>query len=434
MSFEWKYRVVAHESPRFKIAEYLKDFTAVLLLLWLFKGPLRLEEYNDYMVYAIIGLIFAFELLSVGKWFGVTLSGIIFALAKGAFWTSVFLFFGKWLGMSKTLSGYAGTAFAYAVVLTIAGLLMAKFDEKKLDIKVEKKAYEFNGADFGDVKLRGSGKAYPIRFGRKKVGWVLDGEFTVEAETPLGAVRKKLISPVAVWTSENITGKKTSPDPSFVERANELINPDRLYKRGKGDTVVDLGFIKVYEGDGFEYVKLPFIEVIETPSGHDVKIGPMRFREGHPERPPSEMLTIRELANGFQLTKVGDRLRIQTDEYSIEVDGEKVLYKSGSESLSLGRDHVSLRSGEVSITVGRGRAKIRIEDVVISAKEGKVRIRAGGKSYTVENKDAYRLVMVKAKEIVEEQSTELIEGLGIDRARLSRRVKELLDELMEFLG
>ena len=145
------------------------------------------------------------------------------------------------------------------------------------------------------------------------------------------------------------------------------------------------------------------------------------------------MLTIRELRNGFQLTKVGERLKVQTDEYSIEVEGERVTYRSGNESLSLG-ETVSLRSGDVSVSVGRGRAKIRIEDVVISARDGTVRIRTGGKTYTIENGDAYRLVVRKAKEIVEEQSAELIEGLGIDRTLLNRRVKELLDELTAYLG
>lgn len=184
------------------------------------------------MVYAIIALIFAFEVLSVGKWLGVTISGVVFALAKGAFWTSLFLFFGKWLGLSETFTGgnaviTAGTAFAYAVVLSIAGLLLTKFDEKRLDWKVEKKAYEFNGASFGDVKLNGSGKAYPVKFGRKPVGWVIDGDLTVEADTPpIGKVTRKLLSPVAVWTSEKIAVKKTSPDPGFVKRANELINPE----------------------------------------------------------------------------------------------------------------------------------------------------------------------------------------------------------------
>ncbi|NJE75900.1 hypothetical protein [Thermococcus sp. ES12] len=433
MSFSWKYWAAPHEGPRFRIAEYLKALTAILLIVWLFKGPLRLEAYNDQLVYAIVALIFAFELLAVGKWFGVTVSGIVFALAKGFFWTSVFLFFGQWLGMSEALHSYAGTAFAYAVVLAIAGLLLSKFDEKRLDLKVESKAYEFEGADFGEVKLRGTGKAYPMKFGRKRIGWVIDGSVEVEAETPLGRVTKRLLSPVIVWTEEKIVGRKTAADSGFVSRVNEMINPDRLYRKGRKDSVVDLGFIKVYEGEGFEYVKLPFIEVVETPSGEEVRIGPMRFREGNPEMPPGDMLTIKELRNGFQLTKVGDRLRIQTDEYSIEVDGERVTYRSGSESLSLG-ETISLRSGDVSVTVGRGRAKIRIEDVVISAKEGKVRIRAGGKTYTVENPEAYRLVMEKAKEIVEEQSAELIEGLGIDRTLLNRRVKELLDELMGFLG
>ncbi|WP_461866771.1 hypothetical protein [Thermococcus sp.] len=430
LSFRWK---VENESPRFRIAEYLKGITALMLILWLFKGPLKLKEYNDYIVYAIVALIFAFELLSVGKWFGVTASGIIFALAKGSFWTSVFLFFGKWLGMTKELYSYAGTAFAYAVVLAIAGILMARFDERRLDIKVEKKAYEFSGANFGDVKLSGSGKAYPVKFGRKNIGWIIDGDVSVEAETPLGRITKKLLPPVAVWTEERIAGKKTSPDPNFVVKANDLVNPDRLYRNRKKDSVIDLGFLKVYEGNGFEYVKLPFIEVIETPSGEEVKVGPIHIREGNPSMPPKEMLTIKELTNGFQLTKIDQRLRIQTDEYSIEADGDRVLYRSGNESLSLGRDHVSLHSGDVSITVGRGKTKIRIEDVVISAHEGKVRIRVGGKSYTIENKDAYRLVMEKAKEIVEEQSAELIEGLGIDRTRLSRRVRELLDELMNYI-
>jgi len=435
MSFrwEWKYGAIRNDGPRFRLAEYLKALTALLLLLWLFKGPLKLEAYNDQLVYAIVGLIFAFELLSVGKWFGVTISGVIFALAKAFLWTSVFLFFGQWLGMSDRLSSYDGTAFAYAVVLALAGLLLSKFDERRLDLKVENRAYEFNGADFGDVKLKGSGKAYPVKFGRKHVGWVLDGELEVEVETPLGRVRKRLLAPVAAWTRENIAGGKTTPDPAFVSTVEPLLNPDRLYRDKNKASVVDLGLVKVYEGEDFEYVKVPFVEVISTPTGEEVKIGPIHIHEGNPEKPPGEMLTIRELTNGFQLTKVGDRLRIQTDEYSIEVEGERVTYRSGNEVLSLG-ESISLRSGDVSVTVGRGKAKIKIEDVVISAREGKVRIRAGGKTYTVESREAYRLVLRKAKEIVEEQSAELIEGLGIDKALLNRRVRELLDELMNYVG
>ncbi|WP_297071679.1 hypothetical protein [Thermococcus sp.] len=432
MIFNWGYHFTKHEGPRFKVAEYLKVITAVLLIFWLFKEPLKLETYNDWIAYAIIALIFAFELLSVGRWFGVTVSGLVFALAKGAFWTSVFLFFGKWLGMSGRLHSYDGTVFAYAVILTIAGLLLAKFDERRLDLKVEKKAYEFSGIEFSDVRLSGSGKAYPVRFGRKRVGWVLDGEFVVKVETPLGKVNKKLIPPVIVWTEENLGEKKISPDPAFVARVNELVNPERLYRKDR-DSVVDLGFIKVYEGEGFEYVKLPFIEVIDTPTGEEVRIGPMRIRDGNPEMPPGDMLTIRELSNGFQLTKTGSRLKIQTEEYSIETaDGERVIYKSGDESLSLG-EAVSLRSRDVSVTVGRGRARVKIEDVVISARDGIVRIRAGGKTHTIESSEAYKLVVRKAKEIVEEQSAELIEGLGIDRTLLNKRVKELLDELMEYV-
>lgn len=426
------------KSLRFKVAEYLKALTALLIIVWLFKGPLKLKAYNDYMVYAIIALIFAFELLSVGKWFGVTISGIVFALAKGAFWTSVFLFFGKWLGLSETFTGEnatitAGTAFAYAVVLTIAGLLLSKFDERRVDWKVEKKAYEFSGVSFGEVKLRGSGKAYPVKFGRKLVGWIIDGDLTVEAETPIGKITRKLLSPVAVWTSEKIAEKKTSPDPGFVKRANELINPDRIYRDKNKASVVDLGIVKVYEGNGFEYVKVPFVEVISTPAGEEVKVGPMRFRDGRRWKPKGEMLTIRELTNGFQLTRFGERLTIQTEEYTIEVSGDRVTYRSGDEVLSLG-ETVSLRSGDISVTVGRGRAKLRIEDVVISARDGTVRIRVGGKTHTIESREACDLVLRKAKEIVEEQGVEMVEGLGIDRAKLNARVKDLIDELMRYLG
>nr|WP_157255077.1 hypothetical protein [Palaeococcus ferrophilus] len=423
---------------RFRVAEYLKTLTALLLILWLFKGPLKLEDYNDYMVYAIIALIFAFELLSVGKWLGVTISGVVFALAKASFWTSVFLFFGKWLGLSETFTGEnatitAGTAFAYAVVLLIAGLLLAKFDERNIEWKVEKKAYEFSGASFGEVKLKGTGKAYPVKFGRKPVGWVIDGDLMVETETPIGNVTRRLLSPVVVWTSEKIAERKTSPDPGFVKRANELINPDRLYRPKNKASVVDLGIVKVYEGDGFEYVKVPFVEVISTPAGDEVKIGPMRLREGRITKTIGEMLTIRELTNGFQLTKAGDRLAIKTEEFTIEVSGDRVTYRSGDETLSLG-ETVSLRSGDISVTVGRGRAKLRIEDVVISARDGKVRIRVGEKTHTIESREACDLVLRKAKEIVEEQGTEMVEGLGIDRAKLNGRVRELIDELMRYLG
>jgi hypothetical protein len=226
---------------------------------------------------------------------------------------------------------------------------------------------------------------------------------------------------------------KTSPDPDFVRRTNELINPDRLYRHREGTSAVDLGIVKVYEGNGFEYVKVPFVEVISTPAGEEVKIGPMHIHRGSVRKPVGEMLTIRELTNGFQLTKVGDRLTIQTEEYMIETDGKKITYRSGNETLSLG-ETVSLRSGDISVTVGRGRAKLRIEDVVISARDGTVRIRVGDKTHTIESKEACDLVIRKAKEIVEEQSAEMIEGLGIDRGKLNARVRELIDELMSYLG
>ncbi|WP_297549356.1 hypothetical protein [Thermococcus sp.] len=420
------------ESPRFKVAEYLKKLTAVLLIVWLFKGHLGLENYNEYLVYAIIALIFSFELLGVGKWFGITLSGVIFALSKAFFWTALFLYVGGWLGMPENLHNLAGRAFAYSVVLAIAGLLLGRAESNRFEWKVEKKAYEFIGADFGDVILRGSGKAYPVKFGGKMVGWVIDGSVEVEANTPLGKIKKVLSSPVAVWGKLEV-GKKVKADEAFVEMASRLIDPDRLYRKvKKGSMAVDLGIIKVYEGEDFEYVKLPFIEVIETPTGQEVKVGPIHVHDGKVKK-PEEMLTIKELRNGFQLTKVGDRLKIQTDEFSIEVEGNRVTYRSGDETLSLG-DSVSLRSGDVSVTVGKGRAKIRIEDVVISARDGTVRIRTGGKTYTIEDERAYRLVVRKAKEIVEEQSAGLIEGLGIDRTLLNKRVKELIDELMDYLG
>ncbi|NPA47365.1 MAG: hypothetical protein GXO14_01810 [Thermococci archaeon] len=420
-----------YESPRFRVADHLKKLTAVLLLVWLFKGYLGIERYNRYMVYAIIALIFAFELLSVGKWIGVTITGILLALAKASLWTSVFLYFGGWLGMPSDLHRLAGRAFAYAVVLGIAGFLVGRVEEKHLKWKVEKKAYEFKGANFGDVMLRGDGKAYPVKFGSRRIGWVIDGRVEVEADTPLGKIRKTLSSPVALW-GEMPVGRKTRADEDFVRSVSKLINPDRLYRNRKSVSTIDLGIIKIYDGEDFEYIKLPFIEIIDTPHGEEMKIGPFRIHEGNPKKPDG-MVTIKELRNGFQLTRVGDRLKIQTDEYSIEVDGDRVVYKSGNESLSLG-ETVSLRSTDVSVSVGRGRAKIRIEDVVISAKDGIVRIRAGGRTHTIENGDAYRLVMRKAKEIVEEQSTELIDGLGIDRTKLGRRVKELLDELTAYLG
>lgn len=334
--------------------------------------------------------------------------------------------------MPEGLHGLAGRAFAYSVVLAIAGLLLGRAESDRLEWKVEKKAYSFDGADFGNVILRGKGKAYPVKFGGKRVGWVIDGSVEVEANTPLGKIKKVLSSPVAVW-GELEVGKKVKVDEAFVETASRLIDPDRLYRKvKKGSMAVDLGIIKVYEGEDFEYVKLPFIEVIETPTSQEVKVGPIHIHDGKVKKPEG-MLTIKELRNGFQLTKVGDRLKIQTEEFLIEVEGNRVTYRSGDETLSLG-DSVSLRSGDVSVTVGRGRAKIRIGDVVISARDGTVRIRTGGKTYTIEDERAYRLVVRKAKEIVEEQSAGLIEGLGINRTLLNKHVKELIDELMDYLG
>ncbi len=443
MSYWWGYGFPEEEGLRFRLAEALKKIAAVLIILWIFKGPLRLEAYTGYVVWGIIGLIFTYELLSVGKWLGVTVSGVIFALAKAFFWVSVLLFVGRWIGLPGSLSGEgarltAGTAFAYSIVLAIAGLLIGSGPFRRLGSKrwftVEKKAYSFDGADFGDVRLSGNGKAYPVKVGRKTVGWVVDGEVEVEAETPLGRVRKLLSSPVVVWTSRKLGGAKEKADPAFVGKVQAMLDPDRLYRNKERAKVVDLGIIKVYEGDGFQYVKLPFIEVVETPHGERVKVGPIHVHDGKPVGTPDEMVTVRELGNGFQLTKTGDRLAIEMEDYSIEVIGDSVTYRSGEDTLRLSRDHVSLRSGRISITVGKKRAKLRIDDTVITASEGKVRIRVGDKNYTITDQEACQLVIRKAKEIVEEQSAELIEGFGVNKSTLSARVKELIDELMAYLG
>ncbi|AEC52722.1 hypothetical protein PNA2_1807 [Pyrococcus sp. NA2] len=423
------------EGIRFKIREGLKALTALLIILWLFKGWLKLEAYNEEIVWAIIGLIILIEILGVGRWIGVTISGVIFSLAKAAFLISLFLFFGKWLGLPKDFPVDAKTAFAYSIVLGIAGLLVARFDfpatRKGITPKVEKKAYEFDGFSYKGVTLSGKGKVYPIKLGRKRVGWAIEGDVIVEAKTPLGTIRRKLIDPVVIWSSINIGSRRTSPNQAFIDTVNSLLGTPITYiKEGSS---IDLGIIKVYEGDNFTYVKLPFLEVIDTPHGEEVKIGPFKIRDGRIGDFPRDVLTIQELRNGFRLTIMDDRVTIVTEDFKIEASKDRILYKSGDERLTLGERYVSLSSGDISISVGRGTGKIRIEDTVISASNGKVKIRINGKSYVIESKEAFNLVLRKAKEIVEEQAEDVIEGLGIDRSKLSKRIKELIDELMEQL-
>ncbi|RLF89996.1 hypothetical protein DRN82_03795 [Thermococci archaeon] len=430
------------EGLRFRVRNFLKGVAALLLVVWVFRGWLGLEGYNEQIAWVIIALIFIIELLGVGKWFGITLSGIVFAVAKAFFIVALFIFVGGWLGLPSelVLHGFTITAkkaLAYSIVLGIAGLLVARFDfpiRRGRDItpKVERKAYEFTGLTYDGVVVKGDGKAYPIKFGKKRVGWAIEGDVTVEVKTPIGTVRKRLIGPTVIWTRLNLEGRKVSPNPAFVETVSSMLSP-RIYE-GKTESVIDLGFLKVYEGEGFEYVKLPFLEVISTPEGEEVRIGPIKIHEGRPRKIRGEMFTIRELGNGFQLTKVDDRMSIVTDEFKIEIVGNKVTYRSGSEKLTVGDNYVSLSSGDISISVGKGSAKIRIEDAIISARDGKVKIRIGDSIHTIRSEEAFKLVLKKAKEIVEEQSEDVIEGLGVDKARLNRRVKELLDELMKFLG
>ncbi|AAL81197.1 hypothetical protein PFDSM3638_05380 [Pyrococcus furiosus DSM 3638] len=424
---------------RFKIRDYLKAITGLLLVIWLFKGWLGLEKYNEYMVWAIIGLIVIVEVLGVGRWFGVTLSGIIFSLAKAAFLISLFLFVGKWLGIPEDFPVTSKMAFAYFVVLSIAGILVGGIEtpriRKKEDIipKVEKKAYEFNDLDFGDVKVRGEGKAYPLKFGRKRVGWAIEGSVEVEAQTPLGSIRRKLISPVVIWTSQDIKGRKVTANENFVRTVEALLHQKSLRVR-EDEVALDLGILKVYDSDNYTYVKMPFLEIVDTPSGSEVKIGPLKIRDGRPRKIDEEMVTIEELRNGFRLTKIGSNLRIKTEDYDIEIENDKISYRSGSEKLTIAEDYVAISSNGISVSVGKDYAKLRIEDSIISARNGVVKIRIGGKTYTLNSREAYKKVIEKAKDIVKIEGEEVIEGLGIDRTRVRRKIKELVEELMNYLG
>ncbi|AFK22610.1 hypothetical protein [Pyrococcus sp. ST04] len=425
------------EGLRFRIREYLKGIAALLLVIWLFRGWIGLEKYNYYMVWGIVILIILVELLGVGRWFGVTLGGIVFSLAKAAFLIAVFLYVGKWLGVPENFPITPKMAFGYFIVLSIAALFVSSFSTpkitKKEDLipKIERKAYEFHEVSIEDIRLFGEGKAYPLKFGRKKVGWALEGDVNIEVKTPLGRIRRRLFAPVVVWAPIEIKGKKASPNENFILTTESLLMSKSFTKK---EEVLDFGIFKLYEGNGISYVKMPFLEVIETPTGEEVKIGPIKIREGSPIKPSKDMITIKELRNGFQLTKVGDNITIITDEYKIDISNDRILYKSGNEKLSLSEDYVSVSSGNISVSVGRGVAKLRIEDAIISARDGIVKIRVGGKTYTISDKEAYKLVIKKAKSIVEEESAEVIEGLGIDRNRIKRRIRELLDELMQYIS
>lgn len=291
-------------SLRFRIVEYMKVFVVFLIIVWFFKGLLKFEVYNDYMVYVIIVFIFVFEFLSVGKWFGVMISGIVFVLVKGVFWMSVFLFFGKWFGFLEMFIGenvmiIVGMMFVYVVVFIIVGFFLFKFDERRIDWKVEKKVYEFNGVFFGEVKFNGSGKVYFVKFGRKFVGWVIDGDLMVEVEILIGKVIRKFFFFVVVWILEKIVVKKIFFDFGFVKRVNEFINLEGFYYDKNKVSVVDFGVVKVYEGNGFEYVKVFFVEVISILVGEEVKIGFMRLCDGCVWKFRGEMFIIREFINGF---------------------------------------------------------------------------------------------------------------------------------------
>ena len=390
-----------------RVASLIEGIAAILILLWLIRGFLGLQQYSAAL------LIWSFALGFLGVAFKIepsrgaarAASSFFGNLAFECFSVIILVFFLGWIAglQSDALAAifYASVPY-FAVGLIFFGLLSVAARgaiPSGKGLRATAPALFLRQGSTVDMKetrvsTKGDSIGLPVRKSIKTVGCVVTGDLSVVFETPMGAVKAAIAGPVTTFgvpfKGEKATGDQVQKVTG--KTIDEVVRETKVETSmvGEAEIEVDLPpYVHINRDQQLDSVDIGPVSFKRGPRGEVVKIGPISIDADDSDRwfgrrywgkhgRFSEWWSLKGAQDSSYITSSGESLRAKWNGSSLDLRGGSMKLKVGSDgftyspneletytplhTLRVTKDKVTLNTKRFTLDVIGSRVVLRTED------------------------------------------------------------------------
>jgi len=431
-----------------KAADALGGMAALLILVWLVRGLLGIQQYSAEILVASFGLIFLGRVFktrtSAGT--GKAVSSLLWNLAAASIIVVLLTWLLGWVASIQSsvfpasISGRVPDLVIAAIATGLGAYAAHEFSPRRGQAVPSMPPFvvaEGNGPAIERTRLvvKHDTVGVPIRGERGTVGCVLLGDVAATFETPMGTVGASLVGPV-VTAGIPFQGRRVGKYEVLKMTGK---TPKALIEQFGVDSAQ-------WEIPGRrESVDLPFVHVREDSFGEDVEIGPLKVHEG----PDGELVKIgsitidsdgrrsrrpRELRGRWTAKGAGDsyvkvdahRVSAKWNGSSLSLDGDYMKLSTGSDSFSYSPSDVITTSPLHTLQVREDKITLDTRKFTLKVSGDEVFLRKEDKTSTTESKALAGDLRALLTETAKKQVKDVMEGTPIDLSEILTATEEVL--------
>lgn len=438
------------KGKQYYIGTVLKAFAVSFAVIWvLFKLslfpdswlPLYTPSIDSALGYALLLYILGagFEAMELRGPSGI-LSGFFKGLAMASILALIFSYFAQWVGMVENWQMYHDAIFkltlASIVVFSLLYITLPQKDElfrlsesesKKIRTRVLFRDININLHDKMSLEVKKESLFIPFSL-EGYLGGYIQGFVEYRVDTELKRIRgkadevlilskEKIFDPL-LESSESISASdlifRDINTSELRDRINILLS--ELKKNRLKPSSIKLPFVKIVEGEDFDYVKVGPITIYDFAEGGSyVKIGPLKIVEGDISNMlKSAYIVVRDLDRGLV------KAAISGENLTLNVSGEKIR---------IGRDYEEYQTDNKKIRISGNKVIVRINDTkIILEGEEKAIIKKPNKKIIADKISGTIIVSGESGKKVVRDRNQAITTIKRIKESISKILKETLKE------
>ncbi len=423
-----------------RLAKAAAGMAAILLVVWLFRGILKVDRYSYDMLLASFSLIFVGAAFSTRTNSGAAraVSSFLSNVALASILVIILIWLLEWIANAKYFPAQLANAVPEVAIVALIAILGAfaahMFAPRRGQASVSYPLFLLHagqGPTVGAAKVaaKKDSAAAVVKKSGKVVGCVVLGDVQASFDTPMGVLNASLAGPVSsAWVP--FEGEKLSKGEALKatgKTADQLLGEARgaapapvVFKRNS----VDLPFVHVEE-DEFEAVtEVGPIRVRSDPDGEQVKIGPLTIDSD--EQPKDRKRWFVKGAGDTYVRSTDGRLLAKWNGSLLSLEGNSMKLRSGSDGFSYTPAEVMTESPLHTLRVTQDKVSLDTRKFTLKIAGDTVVLRTEEKTRTTDSKDFAGDLRALLTEMAKKQVRDVMEEVPIDLNEMLAATEEVL--------
>jgi hypothetical protein len=437
---------------------------ALVLLIWLIRGPLGIGSDSLYLLEAAFGFVLLGRIFDTktNAGTGRAVSSFLWNLTATAIIVIILIWFLGWVASLQgagnefpmALSNYAPDIVVAAIATGLGAYAANKLSPRRKRLSPAGPLFLVKGGADNSVGRAGLAPKHdsvgiPIKRAGRSVGCVVVGDLSASFETPMGIVSATLPGPVTTWWVPFHGGKLSDGDVTKMtgKSTKQLIQEARV------DTTPPGNFGR------FDEIDLPFVHIRNDGLGGSVEVGPVKVHRdtegGHVSFGPFDIDSDSYESDDHRWSRWEKKQRwrerhgwqgnwmargtgdtyLQSDGWrtSAKWNGSVLDLEGGSMKLSIGSDSFSYSPNEIktssplhTLQVTQDKITLNASKFTLNVMGNSVILRTEDKTRTTDSKPLADDLRTLLSETAKKQVKDVMEGLPIDLNEMLSATEEVL--------